>query len=351
MSVVNKMLNDLDKRKANSQSTQAIYQTPEKSGRFTSHTTRLLVLGLLIFGVSAYTIWYVFFNNVTLAPPASLDEQDNKPVEQATIVAQQTFSEKVEETKEGTLEQNTEMSSNVEKNTVNEATEPKPNLGPKLKLASKPELEPEAPLPTPLPSNSHLSIQRSAITPPVNYQTKIANALAQNDYNAAKLALGQWVNAEPDALEPRKKLASLMFADGEIAQAQALLNETLAQFPENVSVRLMLSRLLVKQNNLLAAWQTLLIQTENTELLHLRASLARQLDKFQQALDDYDALLILKPQDLKAWLGSAVVSDHLGANNQAVLRFNKVQTLADSNSDIARYATSRLDALQKEQSQ
>lgn len=358
MSVVNKMLNDLDKRQVLSQSSQTNYQAPEKPRGLLSQKVILILVGVLILVVSVYFVRSFIFNRVNSTPiklQKLNDLQQTNDQRQASDIqkgsSQQLQSSVSQETSPPTAALNQIISLNqtsIPTQQLRFANAEQYKEVPRVEVGSAPnsDLESESEHKT---EPSHLSIQASAGKQTINYQTKVANALALNDLNAAKLALGEWISAEPNALEARKKLASLLFADGDIAQAKALLTETLSQFTDNTSVRLMLSRLHNKQGELRAAWQVLQIQSSEQELLHRRASLARQLNKLQPALEDYDTLLGLQANDLRAWLGSAVVSERLGANEQAILRFKRVQTFAEPNSDIARYALLRLAALQKEQ--
>lgn len=359
MSVVNKMLNDLDKRQAISQSSQANYQAPKKPRGLLSQKVILILVGVLIFIVSAYLAKSFIFHRVNSTPTelqklndlqqTSDQRQASDRQKGSTQQLQPAISQKIPPPKAALNQIVSPNQTSIPTQQLRFANAAQYKDAPRVEAGPAPnsDLDSESESKT---EPSHLSIQASAGKQTINYQTKVANALALNDLHAAKLALDEWISAEPKALEARKKLASLLFADGDMAQAKDLLNETLSQFPDNTSVRLMLSRLYTKQGDLQAAWQVLQIQSSDTDLLHRRASLARQLNELLTALEDYDTLLRLQANDLKAWLGSAVVSERLGANDQAVSRFKRVQTLAEPNSDIARYALSRLATLQKEPS-
>ena len=128
-----------------------------------------------------------------------------------------------------------------------------------------------------------------------NYQTLVADALANNNSSKAKAVLAQWIDDEPLVVDARKKLAALYFADRQYPQAEALLIQTQSLFPKNVSVRLMQARLYSQLNEPEQAWLVLQLDSLDPDFLLYRASVARLLNNNEQASQDYGCLLYTSP--------------------------------------------------------
>lgn len=178
-----------------------------------------------------------------------------------------------------------------------------------------------------------------------DYQMLVADALANNNTSQAIETLKSWIAAAPNQLESRKKLAALYFASGDAFSAESVLNDALVLYPNSESLRLMSARLYVQMSNIDKAFEALSFESDNSDFLHYRASLARQQNRLSLALQDYSTLTAFNPLDEKAWLGLAVVGEQLGDKLLAYNSFKYLQTLTNLEPRIQQYAAARINAL------
>lgn len=197
-------------------------------------------------------------------------------------------------------------------------------------------------------------IDNNKNAPAIEEQVRLA--LDNNDYNTAIGLMQQKVQSHPTDIGARKKLASLLFASGQVEKAQALLQRMLVNSPDDHSVRLMLSRLYVKQG-----LTTLAIKSANgavssprnplsIELLSFRANLLQQHGEFDKSLNDYLVLTKRRPLEPKWWLGAAISADSLHQSALAFHAFSqvvKIDTQQTLSPDVHHYAQERMARLRE----
>jgi MSHA biogenesis protein MshN len=205
----------------------------------------------------------------------------------------------------------------------------------------------------PVPSFSK-QVDNTRSAPAIEEQVRLA--LDNNDYNTAIGLMQQKVQSHPSDSGAKKKLASLLFASGQIDQAQALLQRMLVHTPDDHSVRLMLSRLYVKQGLTKIAIQNASEAVSSPsnpltiELLSFRANLLQQHSVFDKSLNDYLALTKRRPLEPKWWLGAAISADSLQHSALALSAFSQViqidtqQTLSP---DVHHYVQERIARLRE----
>ena len=205
----------------------------------------------------------------------------------------------------------------------------------------------------PVPSFSK-QVDNTRSAPAIEEQVRLA--LDNNDYNTAIGLMQQKVQSHPGDSGAKKKLASLLFASGQIDQAQALLQRMLVNTPDDHSVRLMLSRLYVKQGLTKIAIQNASEAVSSPsnpltiELLSFRANLLQQHSVFDKSLNDYLALTKRRPLEPKWWLGAAISADSLQHSALALSAFSQViqidtqQTLSP---DVHHYVQERIARLRE----
>ena len=197
-------------------------------------------------------------------------------------------------------------------------------------------------------------IDNNKNAPAIEEQVRLA--LDNNDYNTAIGLMQQKVQSHPTDIGAKKKLASLLFASGQVEKAQALLQRMLVNSPDDHSVRLMLSRLYVKQG-----LTTLAIESANgavsslrnplsIELLSFRANLLQQHGQFDKSLNDYLVLTKRRPLEPKWWLGAAISADSLHQSALAFHAFSqvvKIDTQQTLSPDVHHYAQERMARLRE----
>ena len=417
MSVVNKMLKDLEAREGVEQP-QARYEAPQKK----SVSALTIVVLLLVIVTIALAVWVLLnpapsvssavlpsesmpitdTNEVSLTEqrPAILPASLTASAQPSTESAEKERAEKVSAEKvsagqgsvEASISQNDDTntpqnlskpmqtSAQVAQDTSSEkakATEGEYLKSPSSRVASDASINP-----TSNPDNSPTgifvaktvsksvdSLKTAESAPVARFSKQIDNnknapaideqvrlALDNNDYNTAIRLMQQKAQSHPTDISVKKKLASLLFASGQVEKAQALLQGMLVNSPDDHSVRLMLSRLYVKQG-----LTTLAIENANgavssprnplsVELLSFRANLLQQHGEFDKSLNDYLVLTKRRPLEPKWWLGAAISADSLHQSALAFHAFSqvvKIDTQQILSPNVHHYAQERMARLRE----
>ena len=417
MSVVNKMLKDLEAREGVEQP-QARYEPPQKK----SVSALTIVVLLLVIVTIALAVWVLLnpapsvssavlpsesmpitdTNEVSLTEPspAILPASLTASAQPSTESAEKERAEKVSAEKvsagqgsvEASISQNDDTntpqnlskpmqtSAQVAQDTSSEkatATEGEYLKSPSSRVASDASINP-----TSNPDNSPTgifvaktvsksvdSLKTAESAPVPRFSKQIDNnknapaideqvrlALDNNDYNTAIRLMQQKAQSHPTDISVKKKLASLLFASGQVEKAQALLQRMLVNSPDDHSVRLMLSRLYVKQG-----LTTLAIENANgavssprnplsVELLSFRANLLQQHGEFDKSLNDYLVLTKRRPLEPKWWLGAAISADSLHQSALAFHAFSqvvKIDTQQTLSPNVHHYAQERMARLRE----
>ena len=417
MSVVNKMLKDLEAREGVEQP-QARYEAPQKK----SVSALTIVVLLLVIVTIALAVWVLLnpapsvssavlpsesmpitdTNEVSLTEqrPAILPASLTASAQPSTESAEKERAEKVSAEKvsagqgsvEASISQNDDTntpqnlskpmqtSAQVAQDTSSEkakATEGEYIKSPSSRAASDASINP-----TSNPDNSPTgifvaktvsksvdSVKTAESAPVARFSKQIDNnknapaideqvrlALDNNDYNTAIRLMQQKAQSHPTDISVKKKLASLLFASGQVEKAQALLQGMLVNSPDDHSVRLMLSRLYVKQG-----LTTLAIENANgavssprnplsVELLSFRANLLQQHGEFDKSLNDYLVLTKRRPLEPKWWLGAAISADNLHQSALAFHAFSqvvKIDTQQTLSPNVHHYAQERMARLRE----
>lgn len=163
----------------------------------------------------------------------------------------------------------------------------------------------------------------------------INDALLNGQILIALDGLQQLLIQEPENIRARKKLASLLFAENRIEQAKVVLQQGLATEPQQTDLRLMLAKLLVQQEHPEAAIQLLKEYAPSTIVepgyYAYRGALAQRLKQFGLAQQDYHALVQAQSSKAKWWLGLAIAQDSQGNVHDALQSYSK----ADDESQLA----------------
>ena len=417
MSVVNKMLKDLEAREGVEQP-QARYEPPQKK----SVSALTIVVLLLVIVTIALAVWVLLnpapsvssavlpsesmpitdTNEVSLTEqrPAILPASLTASAQPSTESAEKESAEKETAEKgsagqgsvEASISQNDDTntpqnlskpmqtSAQVAQDTSSEkakATEGEYLKSPSSRVASDASINP-----TSNPDNSPTgifvaktvsksvdSLKTAESAPVPRFSKQIDNnknapaideqvrlALDNNDYNTAIRLMQQKAQSHPTDISVKKKLASLLFASGQVEKAQALLQGMLVNSPDDHSVRLMLSRLYVKQG-----LTTLAIENANgavssprnplsVELLSFRANLLQQHGEFDKSLNDYLVLTKRRPLEPKWWLGAAISADNLHQSALAFHAFSqvvKIDTQQILSPNVHHYAQERMARLRE----
>jgi MSHA biogenesis protein MshN len=167
----------------------------------------------------------------------------------------------------------------------------------------------------------------------------------KNDAEVVRL-LQQILVIAPDETKTRKQLAALMFSNNQLSEAQQVLTMGIKQAPADSSMRLMQSRILFKQGNNQSAF-TVLAQhpysaLANDELISFRAALAEKIGEYELAQQDYQVLVQRNPSEAKWWLGLGVSQDKQKLNQQAIVSYKQAQALNQLPQQVDSFVAERL---------
>jgi MSHA biogenesis protein MshN len=178
---------------------------------------------------------------------------------------------------------------------------------------------------------------------------RIAESLNNDNLSLARSLLQQLLEAEADNIKARKKLASLLFAEGDYARSKRLLLEGIELHPAQSDLKLMLARLYVVQKESLQAITVLAGSQPSVnnqiEYLAYRAALAQQLKQTELAKSDYQTLTNIESTKAKWWLGLAIARDQLGESNMALKAYRKASSLEQLDGSVNDFMQQRITVL------
>ncbi|ABG38704.1 hypothetical protein Patl_0172 [Paraglaciecola sp. T6c] len=369
MSVVNKMLQDLEARQTGSDAVSADYQPPQRNTTRLAWLILLMVIALLFAAVTF--MWPTVTDDVSsqdtssnMINPALRDIAVVEPTEPDTPAkGGMTWLEPADK---ANIDLSAGHQKQLETNSQMQAM-PKIDKKPESQVAQLQSDESAQSSPVAIDPKSAMSPPYAAaekVIPPKATFSKKANR-AQNAQAGLKQSINQalrdgktliaieglqqLLSQEPDNLRIRKKLASLLFAENRMLEAQALLSEGLADAPELHDLRLMLARLFAQQNQQAKAL-TLLLEVSPSLVLHsdyyaYRGALAQQTQNYAQAQQDYQRLVNAEPRKAKWWLGLGIAQDSAGENKQALMSYQKADDEQQLSPQVITFVRQRLKEL------
>lgn len=363
MSVVNKMLQDLEARQAKGTNVSADYQPPLKRNK------QIVFMLLLLIVVGLFGFW--LFNNSlsTSGKPA----HESLPVSELTTAQAQPSVTKTmlvattRELEAPVAEIAEQGVINVEASAATVAVdevipEPVALIDEPRSIGlvdvsdakqSSPSVEPTQYLKHPLPAKPEtgsLQIKDSSqASQKASLRQQVSDALSDNNSRLAITLLGELLEQEPDNTEAIKKLATLLFANGNALKATQLLQSSVLAAPQRSDLRLMLARLYTQQKRLDSALAVLKeiqpAQYMEIDYLAYRANLAQQLADFVVAKQDYTLLTQVDGNNASWWLGLAITEEKFGAGNTALWSYYQAQNLAQLDPAVTEFIQQRINVL------
>ncbi len=161
--------------------------------------------------------------------------------------------------------------------------------------------------------------------------------------------LQQILQHEPKELRIRKQLAALLFSKSRLEDAQKTLIQGLQQTPADSGLRLMLSRIHFKTGKSEQALKILIQHPYNAlandELISFRAALAEKNGNYLQAQQDYQLLVKRNPLQAKWWLGLGVVQDKQKLRQEAIGSYQQAQQLNQLPAQVETFVEQRITLL------
>lgn len=366
MSVVNKMLRDLDKRENIRSYTpyNATYIAPKSSKRFFYTSVCIGILSLC-------TIAYLFFVNGESAPEehilrthtANEVQEIEKIASSKDEAATNEYVAEIIDTPEDkrVIEHRNSNSNNAlttaltpEKvELVSKTIENVPTKNIVKRVAAvKDTISPEQ-ISVESTSNSKVSF---SVAPSDGAKSQLSSLRAQahmasekNDDAEVAQILQEILVIAPKEIKIRKQLAALLFSKNQLDSAKEVLKVGIEQEPSNSSLRLMLSRIYYRLGDLKTAYSVLAEHPysalANDELVSFRAALAEKTGNYSFAQQDYLLLVQRNPNDAKWWLGLGVSQDKQQMSEKAISSYQNAQSLKQLPQQVDTFVAKRIELL------
>ncbi|GLX77870.1 MSHA biogenesis protein MshN [Thalassotalea insulae] len=372
MSVINQMLKDLDKRQQNERlssgpNNAVVVNAPQK-------INLLAIVGFVVaINIVAVIIWQLYSENQQLKesqgikskvnPSSMLVEQTQPQAQNKLVVSQQVTpvnNQKAANPLPVKKAPNAEKSklSDTVKQAERSDIEPHSNAVTKLLAVNQLPVAPaisakaesESLSKKVMPEQPTLTISRKQLSAQELVAQKLSQAeqaLNNDQINQAETLFEDILLVAPDNQTARKQLAALWFGRKSYQAAHNLLSQGLALAPDDSEYRMMKARIYLSQGQKLAAVNTLkvLAELENVEYQALLASNAQQLAQHDVAIQAYQLLVKLQPENGRWWLGLAVAYDSNSQFKQAVTAYHQVRDNSDISESARQFARQRLQQL------
>lgn len=156
----------------------------------------------------------------------------------------------------------------------------------------------------------------------------------------------------PSDQRTRKQLAALLFSKAKLDEAAAVLETGISIAPAESSLRLMLARTYFKAGDKARAFNVLsehpYKQLATDELLSFRAGLAEKLGNYPDAEIDYQLLVKRNPSEAKWWLGLGVAQDKQKLAAQAINSYQQAKALNQLPQQVDSFVSKRIQLLARE---
>ncbi len=175
-------------------------------------------------------------------------------------------------------------------------------------------------------------------------------ALENGKNEIAKGHFSSALQLEPLLLDARLHLANLLLRQQHVDQGKEVLRQGLVLQPANPLLRKTLARLLLQQQQFLAAidiLQTKPVPAINVDLEYhaLLAALQQESGQFGAASRTYDLLLKVKPDAAIWWFGMALTLDQSGKYVEAGKAYRTAMALPNLEDRLRNYSAQRLQQL------
>ena len=149
-------------------------------------------------------------------------------------------------------------------------------------------------------------------------------------------------------VEARNLLAAAWYGRGEGNKAISIINDGLQRYPLIEEWRVTAAKIFFKDNNAAGAFSYLDVNLESAskEFYTLKGNLARELKYFSKAEAAYAQLTKLEPFVGNWWLGLAIAQDSLGKASDAISSYKKVLDVGGVSSQSMSFSQNRIDVLQ-----
>ncbi|MDT7525876.1 tetratricopeptide repeat protein [Pseudidiomarina sp. GXY010] len=379
MSVINRMLRDLDKREQQ-QNNQAYTPAAVAPSHGSKRRVALIasIGAILVLAVLVWQWWHEGLADPALDPaPDPVAQQAESPNTDPGSYVMQALQAEPAQPEPAVAQEATPEAANAVSETSDDATEGRNQLvvnvaelqqpavaqpEPAAIIAAASQAEPQEeladPAPDPAPkvgptptSTSSMKVERVELTPAQLAETNLRRAreaMAKGDRDLAQELLEKALIVQPMHVEVRSELAAYWYGRGFATRALTILQQGLDRQPQQSEWQLLYARILDRMGRVDQAYSALININEETdealELLELRAAAANQLGYYAEAAADYTVLAGHFLQS-RWWLAAAVAHEDSDNPAAAVRAYQQALQYRDLSNEARQYINDRLYAL------
>ncbi|MGB0834555.1 MAG: tetratricopeptide repeat protein [Psychrobium sp.] len=381
MSVINRVLNDIEQRKQQAEAAQGYEVVDIKEPPSNTKWIVALVLCCVVLAGLGYA----------LTLDSKSDEAQQAPIAQEVVVVEPPVVTPAERTnvvvvdaepsgssqelaREQVTQQNVEIvaakktvnqdviagNTTVEPTQVADAvkqqqvTQSDVAVETKIVKPVKSAVEQKAPVITSKKPKKKLSITPVEVSPQEVANLKFQQGLKAQKVGKIELAQKRWLEAlklEPTLHDARIQLAASYYGENNSPDALKILDEGNSKYPNFDGYRLLAAQIYYQANEFSRALAVLdnpyLDGAASEENLTLAASIAQQLKRWPMAMNNYQQLVNRQGNNPQWLLGLAISQDAQKLSQQALKHYRQLLTLT-SDQAVYDYATGRIAVLQQE---
>ena len=179
--------------------------------------------------------------------------------------------------------------------------------------------------------------------------SRAEKAIEANDIERALSAYREALRYDSRNTETRQKLAALYFGKGDTRKAYEIIQEGISLDTNNQTLRLALSKLLVKAEQPNAALSPLvhLPPMPSREYLAMRAALAQKQKQNDIALESYQLLTQRDPENARWWLGLAIQQERALNFTAAIRSYQNASSKVGISNQSQAFIRDRLTLLEQ----
>lgn len=218
-----------------------------------------------------------------------------------------------------------------------------------LQLLSQPEPHLHLVLSNPELTKSSMSKIPASLSPEeqeLEQYKEIQNLLSQDRLQSGIQKLLVFIGDYPDNLDARVTLTSLLIKAGRLQKASDILTNGLDKHPDYLPFIKLKAHALIKQNNPLAAidllQKHLTSAKDDIEYLALLAALCQQQGQSIEAATIYSHLTKIQPQKTLWWIGLGVALENAGKSNAAKAAYQEAHNVSDVPAEFVDFLNTKL---------
>ncbi len=175
---------------------------------------------------------------------------------------------------------------------------------------------------------------------------RAAALLNQGRVSEAEEVLGVALASDAAHEPARQALVALLLEQRRVDDARRLLQEGLAINPAQVQFATVLARILIERRDYAAALEVLARPAGNAETHALRGNAQQRMARHREAVEAYDASVRAAPQVGAAWLGLAISLEAIERRTEAAEAYRRAVATGTLGAEVRDYAEQRARALQ-----